>query len=280
MRDDSKLLINEYPLVILPSLAVAIGLNEAIILQQIHYWISTYQKTGEFEHFKQERWWVYNSIPAWQENFPFFSESTIKRALNNLREAGLVIVNNFNRAGFDKTNWYTIDYDKLQEISDHWFKMTRPSVQNDPNQDVNLTRPIPETTIDYSKDISGGGGSENQSSENSEIGKVFKTYESEIGILTPFVRENMLDAMEHYPRDWIIEAIKEAANHNARNWSYAESILKRWKAQGFKADSRKQKSKTVFANPERRSMLSPEAQKLLDEDIAERKRLYGDKDDE
>jgi len=279
MREDAKLLIDEYPLVILPSLAVAIGLNEAIVLQQIHYWINSYRKVGDFEHFKNDRWWVYNSIPAWQENFPFFSESTIKRALNNLRDAEIVIVDNFNKAGFDKTKWYTIDYEKLQEIADHQVKMTRPSVQNDPIQEVNLTRPIPETTIDYSKDIS-GGGSENQSSENSEIGKVFKTYESEIGMLTPFVRENMLDAMEHYPRDWIIEAIKEAAAQNARNWSYAESILKRWKSQGFKSDSRKQKSKTVFANPERRSMLSPEAQKLLEEDIAERKRLYGDKDDE
>jgi len=35
----SKLLIDEYPLQVLPSLAVIYGLNEAIILQQVHYWI-------------------------------------------------------------------------------------------------------------------------------------------------------------------------------------------------------------------------------------------------
>ena len=34
----SKLLINEHPLQVLPSLATKIGLNEAIVLQQIHYW--------------------------------------------------------------------------------------------------------------------------------------------------------------------------------------------------------------------------------------------------
>ena len=117
MREDAKLLIDEYPLVILPSLAVAIGLNEAIVLQQIHYWINSYRKVGDFEHFKNDRWWVYNSIPAWQENFPFFSESTIKRALNNLRDAEIVIVDNFNKAGFDKTKWYTIDYEKLLFVS-------------------------------------------------------------------------------------------------------------------------------------------------------------------
>ncbi|WP_249366800.1 hypothetical protein [Neobacillus rhizophilus] len=35
----SKLLINENPVMIIPSLAVKIGLNEAVILQQIHYWV-------------------------------------------------------------------------------------------------------------------------------------------------------------------------------------------------------------------------------------------------
>ena len=36
----SRLLINEPPLIVLPSLAKEIGLNEAIIVQQIQYWLS------------------------------------------------------------------------------------------------------------------------------------------------------------------------------------------------------------------------------------------------
>ena len=35
----NKLLLNEPPLMILPTLASNIGLNEAIFLQQLHYWI-------------------------------------------------------------------------------------------------------------------------------------------------------------------------------------------------------------------------------------------------
>lgn len=34
----SKLLLDSNPLVIIPELAVAVGLNESIILQQLHYW--------------------------------------------------------------------------------------------------------------------------------------------------------------------------------------------------------------------------------------------------
>ena len=39
----SKLLIHDKPIMILPSLAQKIGLNEAIILQQIHYWLVSSQ---------------------------------------------------------------------------------------------------------------------------------------------------------------------------------------------------------------------------------------------
>jgi hypothetical protein len=35
----SRLLINESPIMIIPSLAAKIGLNEAVVLQQIHYWL-------------------------------------------------------------------------------------------------------------------------------------------------------------------------------------------------------------------------------------------------
>ena len=35
----SKLLIQENPMMILPSLAEKIGLNQAIVIQQFHYWL-------------------------------------------------------------------------------------------------------------------------------------------------------------------------------------------------------------------------------------------------
>ncbi|KPC98057.1 Replication initiation and membrane attachment [Geobacillus sp. BCO2] len=35
----SNLLFDDQPLVILPQLALAIGLNESIVVQQLHYWL-------------------------------------------------------------------------------------------------------------------------------------------------------------------------------------------------------------------------------------------------
>lgn len=59
-----------------------------------------------------------------------------------------------------------------------------------------------------------------------------KVYEQEIGMLTPGVAEALGVAAERYPEDWIAEALRLAARHNARSWAYAEAILLRWESEG------------------------------------------------
>lgn len=141
----SKLLINEPPLQVLPSLAVLIGLNEAIFIQQIHYWLIASNNEEE------GRKWVYNSIDSWQRQFPFWSESTIKRIIQDLKNKEILIVGKFNKLKLDRTNWYSINYENLEIL----LKNESRSGQNDPtigsictNHRVNLTQPIPETTTE------------------------------------------------------------------------------------------------------------------------------------
>lgn len=109
----SKLLINEHPLMLLPSLATAIGLNEAIILQQIHYWIDPRIN----KNYHQNKYWVYNSYQQWLLQFPFLSKRTLRRAINELEKRELLICAVFNKTPFDKTKWYTIDYDMLNKLT-------------------------------------------------------------------------------------------------------------------------------------------------------------------
>lgn len=108
----SELLIDESPVLVIPSLAVKIGLNEAMVLQQIHYWAKK-KKTA-----REGFYWVYNSYEAWQEQFPFFSKSTIGRTIRSLEKLDLLITGNFNKLSFDKTKWYRINYNKLDEYKD------------------------------------------------------------------------------------------------------------------------------------------------------------------
>lgn len=100
----SRLLIDEPPLQVLPSLAREIGLNEAIMLQQMHYWLL--KSSNEFEGVK----WFYKTLEDWQTEFPFWSAMTIRRTLTNLEKQKVIRIGNFNKKKFDKTKWYTIDY--------------------------------------------------------------------------------------------------------------------------------------------------------------------------
>ena len=157
----SKLLINERPLLILPKLATVIGLNEAIVLQQIHYWLLTYAEKHDVKHFREGRWWVWNSIQQWQsDNFPFWDERTVRRVLTSLRNpftpkdrggtqtdirvtrGRLVLTGNFNEVKYDKTIWYTIDYTELNRIENQ-LSNDLPYGQN-VHMDVDkMSTPIP-----------------------------------------------------------------------------------------------------------------------------------------
>lgn len=161
-----KLLIDDSPLQVLPKLAVAIGLNEAIMLQQIHFWLRAFEKTENQQHFKQGKWWVWNSYEQWREdNFPFWSVRTVKRIAKKLIELELVISNKFNPKSTDQTKWYTIDYDALDKLS----QSTVTECHSPSGQDVTLhsdnvslstvyTETNTETTTKTTTDADAPGG--------------------------------------------------------------------------------------------------------------------------
>ncbi len=117
----TRLLIDEPPLQVLPSLAVALGLNEAIFVQQLHYWLR------HAPHWRDGRPWVYNSYPQWRRQFPFWDERTIKRIVLGLEGAGIVAATQrYNASPTDRTKWYTLNYGHPT------FADTRPSAGSGP----------------------------------------------------------------------------------------------------------------------------------------------------
>jgi DNA replication protein len=61
---------------------------------------------------------------------------------------------------------------------------------------------------------------------------IFTLYEENIGMLTPLVAEDLVEAEKLYPGGWINDAIKEAVALNKRNWRYVSRILERWQQEG------------------------------------------------
>ena len=122
-----KLLIDDQPLQVLPSLAEAIGLNESLVLQQIHWLLSRSKKkiSGKY--------WVFNTYEEWRDkHFRFFSLSTVRRTIKNLEDLGLITsTTEFNKMKVDKTKWYTINYEELDNLQIATNKNDSPSAQNE-----------------------------------------------------------------------------------------------------------------------------------------------------
>ncbi len=141
---NNKLLLDEYPLLILPKLAVLIGLNESIILQQIHYWLLKSDK--EIENKK----WIYNTYEEWHNQIPFFSIPTLKRIFQKLKKINLIEIGHHGDNKYDRTNWYTISYKEIDLLE----KPSTPSYQSDTMKGINLTPSslYSETTTETTKE--------------------------------------------------------------------------------------------------------------------------------
>ena len=123
-KPPSNLLLDEKPLVLIPALAVAVGLVEALFLQQLHYWLQ--KPNMGVQH--DDRRWVYNTISAWHEQLPFVSPRTLQRAIDSLRQRRLLITKTLAQVPWiakqtgqdprDRILYYTIDYDVLSDLCD------------------------------------------------------------------------------------------------------------------------------------------------------------------
>lgn len=138
-----SLLMPSRPIVINPDLAYSIGLNEAIALQQVNYWLKETTSGLERDGVR----WIYNTNEQWLEQFPFWSESTLKRTFTRLKNLGVLKVEQLNKSQRDMTNYYTINYesellDEVKVTKSKSSKCTLPSGQNEPMEEVKVESSI------------------------------------------------------------------------------------------------------------------------------------------
>lgn len=199
----NKLLIDDYPIQVLPKLAELIGLNEAIVLQQIHYWLNN------SKHKYDGKTWIFNSYPEWQKQFPFWSLITIKRTIYSLEKQNLLLIGNYNKAKFDKTKWYTINYQTIEG-------MIRPSYQNDTTN-----------TIDYTET--------NKHRETDDVSKSFKYISTNLEIIqNPLKAEQLEHEIKSFKQDQfeIVKVATDFCKENNKGLNYLLTVLKNWNKEG------------------------------------------------
>lgn len=121
------LLFDEQPIVYDRTLAKILKNNgadrAATVLQQVHYWVENNKKNQKYEAYVNGYWWSYRSIKEWHEkDFNHWTYSLVRSLFKTLRDEELLIALPLSKDKSDRTNWYRINYEKLEKLYENFKK--------------------------------------------------------------------------------------------------------------------------------------------------------------
>lgn len=130
-------------------LAKKYGLEEAIMIYNFQFWIK--KNKANKKHFYNNHYWTYNSKKAFSELFSWWSEAQIKRILNSLINQGILITDNFNKTGYDRTLWYAFAEEK-NFLDDEENEKKEDNQSNELNNSIGSKTPMEKINSSNQKD--------------------------------------------------------------------------------------------------------------------------------
>lgn len=122
-----------------PSIAKEFGTDSAIILSNIEFWQSTNEANKI--NFYDGVYWTYNSVEAFNTSFNYLTYAQIRRCLDKLIDAGILIVGNYNNSAYDRTKWYSSI--RLKKEDKTIYKNKEIHLSELTNEIVEINEPIP-----------------------------------------------------------------------------------------------------------------------------------------
>ncbi|MEQ8673159.1 MAG: hypothetical protein RLP44_32040 [Aggregatilineales bacterium] len=140
MPDIKNHLYDDDILIVSKPLARAFGLSASIILRRLAHWLRRNQEIEErFEegtrrHFKDDRWWAYNTYEQWSNDVGgIIAPRTIRTIFGSFEDLGIVASSSdYNKLKIDNTKWYTIDFDIYEAAMSHWYESDCPQYGSRP----------------------------------------------------------------------------------------------------------------------------------------------------
>jgi hypothetical protein len=149
------------------------GVGEAIILHNICFWQK--KNMANNNNYHDGRYWVYNSVKAYTELFPYYTDRQIRSILKKLEDKECLHVGRYNKMKIDRTKWYSAsdeimlihgikpnDANCQMQLPKNVNAITQISKCNDVNMSMQVTKmsngcdqnvkPIPYINTDKRKD--------------------------------------------------------------------------------------------------------------------------------
>ena len=111
--------------------AVIYGVEKAVMLNNFRFWL-TKNRANNHQNI-DDYYWTFNSATALAEIWPYLNAKKISRLLKELEVSGALITGNYNKAGYDRTKWYSMPEFSVKAtpivISQKW-EMDNPNMGN------------------------------------------------------------------------------------------------------------------------------------------------------
>ncbi len=134
------------PVAYYPVLGERFGMCGALLIQQILYWCD--HNASKKKNVQEGQHWSYNTYQGWAEAIGT-NVSAVRRTLADLIKQGIVLVGNFSKGNYNRTNWYRVDTGRLRVL----LKSTEQTPSIEQNTPPHLSSTITETTTETTTDI-------------------------------------------------------------------------------------------------------------------------------
>ena len=245
--------------------ATRYGVPCALVLGHIDYLVEKARTDGEKK--RNGKYWVSKSVKKIAELYPYYTENTIRRAIERLRQEKLIETGHFPTNECPSTLWYTLtkkgksmlqkggdDLAILPNQNGTSAETIRHESQNDltplPNQNgtsavtstKELIDPLIDSLIDSStEDINNGGGitlnpfGDAATAAAPTLDPLVAYAQNNLMHLGPYNMDELISFRDALPDVVIQHAIDEACAAGVRRYKYVKSILNRYVEQGFKS---------------------------------------------
>jgi hypothetical protein len=170
----------------------------AIFLHHINYWLELNERMKK--NFHDERYWTYDTIENLHAHFPFWTVKQLRLIIDKLVARGILIKGNYNDTTYDRTTWYSIDWNKVTSICPNG----QMHIPKKANRIAQKGKPIPDTI------------------PNASIESVRKPY----GNFVELSDEEYENLCKKEPKEKVDEIIEEINDHctNNRKEGYTDYV--------------------------------------------------------
>jgi hypothetical protein len=124
-------LMDETPINFYAGLAEVIGVNEAIVLQQIWFYINVNRENESDRHYHDGKWWVYNSYEQWAKKFfRWLTPRGVQNVILHLEKLKILESTQGVSDKYDRRKWYTVNRDVLETVVDNHYAHSAENVSS------------------------------------------------------------------------------------------------------------------------------------------------------